>query len=194
MITSQQRLLIPTLMATLLFTASFSYAAQEIRFSWAILTDTEKGMTALDFTSTPKVEKNDTLQLYLLSDQKTYIYVFLLDSSNYFFPIFPIITKYYDHHPPGGLIRIPEGENRFTTEPPAGQEKFYLIATPERLVTVEKLLDKCLDHPNDIDLQANLFKEIRALRRQHSKMTQFTEKGMPIGGGGPAGVISPTRV
>ncbi len=92
------------------------------------------------------------------------------------------MKRYYDHFPPGSPIRIPAGEDRFTTMPPAGQEKFYLLASTKRLNDVEDLLSKCLDNPDDIDMQARLYQEVRTLRRAHSTMTQFTEKGMPVSG------------
>ncbi len=182
MIINRYIFLIPVLATTLLFSATFNLAAQDIRFNWALLVDTDTGLAALNFDSPPLVTDNNTLQLYLHPDKSTFIYIFLLDSSNYFTPIFPTMGNYYDRYPPGGPIHIPTGEDRFTTLPPAGQEKFYLIASAKRLKSVEKLLKESLNYPDDVNLQAKLFEEVRYLRRKHSKMTQYTEKGMPVSG------------
>lgn len=181
MITYRYKVLLPTLLI-LLFLTSLCQAAQQVRFSWALLMDTENGLIPLDFATPPLVSENNTLQLYFHPDKKTYLYVFLLDSSNFFSPVYPDTKKHYDYNPPGSPIRFPAGEDRFTTLPPAGQEKFYLIASPERLTKVEELLEECLDHPDNVDRQARLYQEVRTLRRLHSKLTQYTEKGMPVSG------------
>ncbi|THB73139.1 MAG: DUF4384 domain-containing protein [Desulfobulbaceae bacterium] len=158
------------------------HADAPVEFKWALLMDTPTGLSAVDFSSTPEIAKGATLQLYLKPEPSTYLYLFLLDSSNVFTPIFPGSQNYYAHQDPGKEIRIPAGENRFTIVPPPGQEKFYLLASPKRLVKLEKLIDDYLYQPDSINTQAELFKEVRLIRRAHSKFKQFTETGMPVSG------------
>ncbi len=157
-------------------------ASDEVGFRWAILQDTDTGLTALDFRSPPNLSKNTTIQIFLHPDLGTFLYVFLLDSSNEFTPIFPGEIDYYSTNQAGEKIRVPMGDSRFTIVPPAGQEKFYLIASPARLVKVEKIMNAYFTNPNDSENQAKLYNEIRLLRRKHSKLTQFTEKGIPVSG------------
>lgn len=155
--------------------------AKEIKFRWAILLDAETSVTPLDFSSTPVLQNGDMLQLYFHSEKETYLYIFLHDSSNIFTPIFPE-PHYYNYPPPTGEIRIPEGQDRFAISPPGGIETFYLLASDTRLTELEKAMENYYNDPDNIDNQAILFQEVRLLRRSKSKLSQITERGIPVSG------------
>ena len=157
-------------------------AGDSVRFKWALLYDTEEGLKAVDFKDPPTFEAQTTLQFFFHPSQNTYLYLLLLDSSKVFSPVFPVARDYYDNFRPGEILRIPGGEGRFTVFPPAGQETFYLLASTERLSAIEELMEHCMLHPEDTEKQAALFQQVRLLRRKHSKLTQYTEKGVPISG------------
>ncbi len=170
-------------MWTVLFgSTAYLHAAEQARFKWALLYDTQEGMRAVDFNNPPVFKAHTTLQFFFHPDKTTYLYLLLLDSSRVFSPVFPVAMDYYDNFPPGEPMRIPGGNGRFTILPPAGEESFYLLASPLRLTTIEELMEYCMLHPEDINRQAELFREVRLLRRKHSRLIQFTEKGVPISG------------
>lgn len=170
------------IVASFLLIAPNESHAEKIQFNWAVLADSDSGVRALDFSTPQTLKKGSTLQLYLHPDPSTFVYIFLLDSNNSFSPLFPHIARYYDRNQPGSEVRIPAGEDRFTIVPPPGQEKFYIIASPFRLVRIEKIVETFLQNPGDIETQAKLFQEVRHLRRKYSTLTQATEKGMPVSG------------
>ena len=79
-------------------------------------------------------------------------------------------------------VFIPDQENTFLVSPPAGTEKLYLLASPERLEKLENLVTSFIQAPDDIAARSAVLKEIKKLRRQHSALTQATETGVPIAG------------
>ena len=75
---------------------------------------------------------------------------------------------------------VPQGGDRFTIVPPPGQERFYLLASAKRLQDLEDLMERCLHDLQNKDLQTELSHMVKQLRRSHSKLTQVTEKGVPV--------------
>lgn len=157
-------------------------ANDQINFRWAVLQDTDEGLRSVDFKTPSPLNSSATIQLYLHPDSHTYLYLLLLDSSKNFTPIFPVSKDYYDNFPPGEVVRIPAGKDRFTIVPPPGREAFYLLASADRLDKVEERMEDCILHPGDVEAQAKLFTEVKMLRRKYSSLTQATEKGVPVSG------------
>ncbi len=178
-------------MVIVLLLLSAQPRAEEIRFSWALLQDFPEGPVALDFNSIPVLKEGDMLQFYLHRKKKIYFYIFLLDSSNNFLIIFPDMKNYYDRSPFKKELMVPHGGDRFTIYPPNGRETFYLLASAKRLYDVEKAMEKLQKYPYDIDRQAVLRHTVRSVQRKNSKMTQITERGVPVSG--TRRNIAPTR-
>lgn len=157
-------------------------AAEVIEFEWALLQDTESGQAPVDFATTPALQTGTALQIYLKPYKQTYLYLFLLDSEGRFIPVFPTGSHDFDSLTPDTPILLPEGRNRFSLVPPPGQERFYLLASPLRLKETEELIEACMQRPTDIEIHAELFQNVKTVRRKNSGLTQFTEKGMPVSG------------
>jgi hypothetical protein len=178
----RKEMIVVMLAVVIVFSLQLTQASDTIQFSWALLQDTGEGQTALEVNTVPNLPLTSTIQLYLHPESGTYLYVFLLDSSRFFLPLFPASSTYYKKNPPGDMILIPAGRDRFSIVPPAGQEKFYILASPHRLTNLEELIDECNRDPENLVKQGRLFKEVRLQRRKNSKYSQFTEKGTPVSG------------
>ncbi len=158
-------------------------AQEQVRFSWAVLTDTDKGLRNLDFTTVPKLANGTTIQFYLEQKPGTYLYLYLVDSGGGLDFLFPGEPDYYDTIPPSDRIyRIPADTDRFELTPPGGQEKLYLLASPVRLTSLERLTGKFLEQPGDASRRAAVIQELKRIRRQHSRLARTTETSVPIAG------------
>jgi hypothetical protein len=188
---------------TILFLIAFtptSHAEPLVQFSWAVLTDTSTGLQPLDFSTTPKLKSGTTLQIYIEQKPGAFIYLYLVDSTGGLTFIFPGDTKYYNSvQPSDQVFRIPPDTARFELTPPDGQEKLYLLASPDRLTKLEELTATFLKQPDDTARRADVTKELKLLRRQHSTLAQKTETSVPIAGtirsrGADTGAFEATQV
>ena len=167
----------------LLILFSTSHAEPAVQFSWAVLRDTATGLQPLDFSTTPKLKSGTTLQIYIEQKTGAFIYLYLLDSTNGLTFIFPNDIKYYNSGQPSDQVfRIPPDSARFELMPPDGQEKLYLLASPKRLTKLEELTAMFLKQPGNTGRRADVIKELKLLRRQHSTLRQKTETSVPIAG------------
>lgn len=158
-------------------------AGSAVHFAWAILTDTATGPKPLDFSTIPKLKSGTTLQIYIEQKPGAFIYIYLLDPGGGLTFIYPGNTKHYDTEIPGEkVLRIPPDTARFELMPPAGQEKLYLLASPERLTRLENLTAAYQEKPDDADRRADVLKELKLLHRQYSSMSQKTETSVPVAG------------
>ncbi|GAB4336067.1 MAG: hypothetical protein Kow0089_06070 [Desulfobulbaceae bacterium] len=172
-----------TLLVLLLLAAHAASAEKTIQFSWAVLMDTATGMQALDFSSPPSLKTGTTLQIYLEQNPGTYLYIYHIGSTGELSCIFPDDPRSYEKSPPSeASIRIPPDSARFELMPPGGQEKLYLLASPDRLLALEKKTSAFLEHPDDKELQAAVIRELKILRRTHSSLAQKTETSVPVAG------------
>jgi len=179
------KLILQTFVTVLLLTifTHASHAKPTVQFSWAVLTDTATGLQPLDFSTPPKLKSGTTLQIYLEQKPGAFIYLYLIDSTGGLTFLFPGDTKHYSSSQPSDQIfRIPPDSARFELMPPAGQEKLYLLASPTRLNKLEKLTAAFMQQPDDTNRRADVIKELKLLRRQHSSLAQKTETSVPVAG------------
>lgn len=167
----------------IIFCAAVSHGEAEVQFSWAILTDTATGLKALDFSSTPKLKTGTTLQIYLEQKPGAFIYLYLEDAAGGVTFIYPGDAKHYDAEQPADqVIRIPPDSARFELQPPAGQEKLHLLASPVRLTKLEELTAAFMEKEEDVNRRAEVLRELKLLRKQGSSLSQNTEISVPVAG------------
>ena len=158
-------------------------AETPVQFSWAVLTDTDKGLRPIDFSTPPTLANGMTIQFYIAQKPGTYIYIYLIDSADNLEFLFPGEINYYNSVAPAERIfRIPADTDRFELTPPGGQEKLYLLASSIRLVRLEKLTAAFLENPKDPVRKASVINELKKIRRRHSKLAQSTETSVPVAG------------
>jgi hypothetical protein len=80
---------------------------------------------------------------------------------------------------------IPAGNNWFELDAHPGQEKFFLIATAERLDRLEELCARHTALTDKADLHSStdaILDEIKGLRQKHRQLSAPAEKPVRIGG------------
>ncbi|MBI5577683.1 MAG: DUF4384 domain-containing protein [Deltaproteobacteria bacterium] len=85
----------------------------------------------------------------------------------------------------GTQVFIPAGNNWFELDAHPGQEKFFLIATAERLDRLEELCSRHTALKDKADVQSStdaILDEIKGLRQKHRQLSAPAEKPVRIGG------------
>jgi len=173
----------------LLAASAVSLAAQEARtaFNWAFVKRAADGSPApIDFKERVSIAPGDLFKIHVQPIRGAFIYLFLHDAQGDLQTLFPqsfelfggsayLNTRYF----------VPEGENWFTLDNAKGTERFYLIASSDRLRKLESLVrsyDKASAGAKAAARQAVL-DEIARVRREHSQLTIAAEKPVTIAGG-----------
>lgn len=85
----------------------------------------------------------------------------------------------------GSQLFIPAGAQWFELDGHAGQEKFFMLASGERLERLEELFARHRTLKEQPELQASadaVLNEVKRLRQQHQQLTAPAEKPVRIGG------------
>ena len=81
-------------------------------------------------------------------------------------------------YPIAGNHYIPKGDQWFELDEFTGQEKFYLLASVNRLHDLETLVNayESADKNNKAGFRQKIIAEIRSLRKKHRKFKTYAEK------------------
>ena len=126
----------------------------------------------------------DRLKLFFEPKSDQYFYLLHMSSQGELTPLFPVAAQ------PAKVVRgtkmfIPADNNWFELDAHPGQEKFFLIATAERLDRLEELcarhtaLKDKADVPSSTDA---ILDEIKRLRQKNKQLSAPAEKPVRIGG------------
>jgi len=126
----------------------------------------------------------DRLKLFFEPKSDQHFYLLHLSSQGELTPLFPAAAQ------PAKVVRgtkvfIPTGNNWFELDAHPGQEKFFLIATAERLDRLEELCARHTALKDKADLQASadeILDEIKRLRQKNKQLSAPAEKPVRIGG------------
>jgi hypothetical protein len=126
----------------------------------------------------------DRLKLFFEPKSDQHFYLLHLSSQGELTPLFPAAAQ------PAKVVRgtkvfIPTGNNWFELDAHPGQEKFFLIATAERLDRLEELCARHTALKDKVDLQASadeILDEIKRLRQKNKQLSAPAEKPVRIGG------------
>ena len=126
----------------------------------------------------------DRLKLFFEPKSDQYFYLLHMSSQGELTPLFPAAAQ------PAKVVRgtkmfIPADNNWFELDAHPGQEKFFLIATAERLDRLEELCARHTALKNKADLQASadeILDEIKRLRQKNKQLSAPAEKPVRIGG------------
>jgi hypothetical protein len=126
----------------------------------------------------------DRLKLFFEPKSDQYFYLLHISSQGELTPLFPAAAQ------PAKVVRgtkmfIPADNNWFELDAHPGQEKFFLIATAERLDRLEELCARHTALKNKADLQASadeILDEIKRLRQKNKQLSAPAEKPVRIGG------------
>lgn len=142
--------------------AGSALADDQVGVAWAFfLKDGEGQVKSLGFDSAERFAAGDLLRIYLQLQEKTYVYLYLYDSRDDLYLVFPPTPDFYGgDFPAWQKFYIPSGRGWFTLDSGNGKERFYLLAANRRLIGLEGLTDQFLMDREDRAIQARLLAEI----------------------------------
>lgn len=154
------KLVLALLLAVL--SASPALAVDQVGVAWAFfLKDGEGQVKSLGFDAAERFAAGDLLRIYLQLQGKTYVYLYLYDSREDLYLVFPPTPDFYGgDFPAWQKFYIPSGRGWFTLDSGSGKERFYLLAANHRLIGLEGLTDQFLMDREDRAMQARLLAEI----------------------------------
>lgn len=186
----------------LLFPAAFqSVFAQtatkpeEVQFKWSFIVriDTAGRNEIVNIaknivtkkTNKVSVSAGDEIAMYIEPGENTYVYLFLLDSSNNLELLFPIsldMENLEDEFTRGKGTYIPGKYEWFSFDEKKGYESFYLLASPKRFTKLEELTKNYIETEEEKDLaKQKVLDEIKGIKRTAAFKTVL-ERPIAFGG------------
>jgi hypothetical protein len=136
-----------TFLATLVFLPMFIGgvvdAGEPVALHWAFFLKSQDGQVrSLDFAAPEPVVGGELFRIYLEMRARSFVYLYLLDSQDDLYLVFPPNGNFYNGDVPVGYkFYIPSGREWFALDDLKGTERFYLMAAPSRLLELENLTD-----------------------------------------------------
>ena len=117
---------------------------EPVSFSWAFFLKPEGGQVkSLDFETPEPVSGGELLRIYLELHGQSFVYLYLFDSREDLYLVFPPNGSFYNGDVPADYKSyIPSGHEWFSLDNLKGTERFYLLASSKRLIELEKLTDR----------------------------------------------------
>jgi hypothetical protein len=165
----------------------------KLAFNWAFVSRAADGSSApIDFSERVSIKPGELFKIHIEPQRGTYVYLYLQDAAGDLSLLFPDGFRAFDAKSYfEGKFFIPEGENWFQLDGAKGTERFYLLASTERLKPLESLTAafvKISDDPASAaaakaSARQAVLDEIARVRKQHSQLTMAAEKPVTIAGG-----------
>jgi hypothetical protein len=158
---------------------------KKIVFQWAFCAlrkadaDQKPGVISRDTT----LKSGDQIKFFVKPQSPSYLYLIHQSSQHDLSVLYPSRFKQLDNQGAApGEQYIPGGNQWFELDEHTGQEKFYLLASIQRLVDLETLINKyeSADKTKKSALADKIAAEIRKLRKRHLKFKTYAEKPVTI--------------
>ncbi len=161
--------------------------AQNISFNWSIVHTDKKGQKkVLNIKKDISLSSGDLLKIFIQPIKNVYVYLYLLDSEDNLTLIFPHKIEDLDNnYVLGQEYNIPEGDSWFSLDESRGTETFYLLASSERLRTLEALTKEYVNSSENAKeaVKTKILAEIKNTLRHFSPLASlFSEKPISIAG------------
>ncbi len=168
--------------------ASSGTTPPDVVFDWAFVRRGPTGAPVrVEFAERVAVARGDLFKVHIQPIAKgTFVYLFLHDAEGNLELLFPDRFEAFQEPGYAGTPAfIPPGEDWFALDGSSGTERFYLVASSQRLRNLERLsADLRAAAPTGIPAaRQRVLDEIAALRREHSKLAVAAEKPVAIAGG-----------
>jgi len=156
-------------------------------FRWAFGAIVRSGHE-LEFSAITRdttLKTGDKLKMLVELEKKCFVYVIYHSAQGEVSMLFPYdMQQFSTDYTPGKRYYIPQGDRWFELDENLGRETFYLLASAQRLIELERLFSKYTtpDPAKKQDLAKQILTEIRKIKRRHRKLTTFAERPVPIGG------------
>ncbi len=154
-------------------------------FQWAFgsIKNTGLGPQFEVITRDSTLRSGDQIKFFLKVEKKCFVYLIYQSSQSELSILFPYRFKLLaDNYQISGHHYIPEGDQWFELDEVTGTEKFYLLASAERLNDLESFVNvyESADKSKKDGLGEKILSEIRRLRKQYLKFKSYAEKPVTI--------------
>ena len=158
-----------------------------IDFLWSFgaLIGSDKNLVSISHDTTLK--SGEEIKMMVQLNKESFIYVLHYDSQGGIDLLFPYELSQFqsDDYTLQKNYYIRKGRTWMVLDKNPGKEVFFVIASVERQLDLERKITECLTAPDDAKKQSladNVVTEIRNLRKQYTSFTALAEKPIPIGG------------
>ena len=156
-----------------------------IKFLWAFgaIKKTQDGSVFQSIERDTSLKTGDKIKFFIKLDRQCFIYLIYRSSQNEIKALFPhrFEVKNNEHNIAQSYY-IPIDNQWFELDDHIGQEKFYLIASSDRLNELEALINQyeSVDPVRQTALSENIQLEIRKLQKKHLKLKNYAERPVNI--------------
>ncbi|MEN8135287.1 MAG: hypothetical protein ABFS18_07090 [Thermodesulfobacteriota bacterium] len=152
-----------------------------VSFSWAFFLKPEGGpVESLDFETEEPVSGGELLRIYLELHVHSFVYLYLFDSREDLYLVFPPNGSFYNGEIPDDYkFYIPSGHEWFALDNLKGTERFYLLASSKRLIELEKLTDRFLATGGNI-LKLQLQEKIDGVAGKFAGASVYEIEQVPV--------------
>ena len=155
-----------------------------IKFQWAFgALKKANGSKFEAVTKDTDLKTGDQIKFFLNVNQNCFVYLIYRSSQGELSVLFPkrfllLSTEYTV----AGNHYIPADDQWFELDDHTGEERFYLLASVERLTDLESLVNlyESADKAKKPALAQKILAEIRKLRKQHLKFKTYAERPVNI--------------
>jgi len=136
-------------------------------------------------TRDTRLKTGDKLKMLVELEKKCFVYVIYHSAQDEVMILFPYdMEQFTRDYVPGKRYYIPQGDRWFELDENLGRETFYLLASAQRLMGLERLLRKytTADLARKPELAKQILTEIRKIKRRHRKFKTFAERPVQIVG------------
>lgn len=150
------------------------YGGETVSFSWAFFMKQEGGQVrSLAFETPEAVASGELFRIYLELHNGSFLYLFLFDSREDLYLVFPPSGSFYNGDFAAGYKSyIPSGREWFSLDDLKGTERFYLLASSKRLFELEKLTDRFLATGDQL-LKQQLLEKIEGVAEKFAAAPQL---------------------
>jgi len=176
---SRQVLIIPFILHYAL--SGMVFGGEQYSFSWAFIHKSRGGQVgSLDFEAEEPISEGELLRFYLELHGGAFVYLYLFDARHDLYLVFPPSTAFYNGEVPAGYkTYIPSGRKWFALDGLKGTERFYLLASAERLLELERLTEMFLAAGNP-ELKTRLLAKLDEAAKNLSAVSVYEVDRIPI--------------
>ncbi len=153
----------------------------KVCFSWAFgaIVGPENNQELIGITRDTELKSGDLLKMRIQLNQNCFVYVFYYSSKGELYMMFPYnLSQFLTDYKVSKKYYIPKGSFALELDESVGLERFYLIASNQRLSELEHLYRsyesaETLKKPKFIE---SIIDEIKLQKKRHKKLTTTAER------------------
>ena len=155
-----------------------------VQFQWAFgALKKANGSKFEAVTKDTDLKTGDQIKFFLKVNENCFVYLIYRSSQGELSILFPQRFKLQSaEYTLAGNHYIPKGDQWFELDEHTGEERFYLLASVERLMDLEARINdyESADTSKKPPLAKKILTEIRNLRKQHLKFKTYAERPVNI--------------